>query len=106
PGLLHYQNLDEDVTLPRLGDVNDPWKHRLRDAEERQGNPGQKQEHQQEADGLDYERAVQGQNPGLEIERAVRHLAPSENTNRAPNARFMKYIPSTSPMMMNMMPCS
>src|SRR5256885_2476877 len=106
PSLFRFLELGGDVTLPRLGDVDDPWKHRLRDAEERQGDPGQGQEHQQEADGLDYERAVQGQNPGLEIERAVRHLAPSENTNRAPKARLMKYIPSTSPMMMNMMPCS
>src|SRR2546427_5740293 len=106
PSLFRLLELGGDVTLPRFRDVDDPGKHRLGDAEERQRNPGEEQEHEQEADGLDYERAVQGQNPGLEIERAVRHLAPSEKTNRAPNARLMKYIPSTSPMMMNMMPCS
>src|SRR5207253_2121617 len=51
PSLFSFLELGRDISLPRLRDVDDPGKDRLWNAEERQGDPGQEQEHQQEADG-------------------------------------------------------
>ena len=104
--LLGFLELCGDLALAGFSDGDDPWKDRFRDPEEGQGHPRKEQQHQQKPNCLDDEGAVDGQRPGVEKERSVGHLAPSENTNSAPKARLMKYMPSTRPMMMNMMPCS
>src|SRR5207302_10225471 len=104
PCFLRLVELFGDRALSRLGDRDEPRIDRLGDAEKRQRDLGEEQDHQDERDDLDDERPVDRQRSRVEKEGGV-HYLPIANTNNAPNATLMKYIASQSPMMMNMMPC-